>query len=80
MGVRLGGVVNQTIHDRVIGRSFSAGGHPSKYPPAFGINLHVDDSEGVAVEGKLHGFAVVVVRPDDPDWVERVLEAVAEAA
>jgi hypothetical protein len=49
---------------------------PSKYPPAFGIHLHVDDSVGVAMEGQDHQFAVVVVSPEDPDWAARVLAAV----
>ena len=73
LGVRLDGAVNQARRDRVVGRQ-----GPSKYPPAFGIDLHVDDSEGVALEGERHQFAVVVVSPDDPDWVSRVLEAVDE--
>jgi hypothetical protein len=71
IGIPLAGVVNQSRHQRVVGRH-----GPSKYPPAFGIDLHVDDSEGVALEGERHGFAVVVVSPDDRDWVARVLEAV----
>jgi len=71
LGIPLEGVVNQDRHDRVVGRH-----GPTKYPPAFGINLHVDDSEGVAMEGKHHGFAVVTVSPEDPDWAARVLEAV----
>lgn len=70
-GVRISGVVNQARHERTIGRR-----GPSKYPPAFGIDLHVDDSEGVAEEGRRHGFEVVVVSPDDLHWAARVLEAV----
>jgi hypothetical protein len=70
-GVPLDGVVNQTRHDRVVGRR-----GPSKFPPAFGIDLHVDDSDGVGLEGARHGFDVVVVSPDDLDWARRVLEAV----
>jgi hypothetical protein len=70
-GVPLDGVVNQQRHERVVGRH-----GPSKYPPAFGIDLHVDDSEGVAAEGKQHRFGVIVVSPTDLDWVARVLEAV----
>lgn len=72
-GVRLGGVVNQDRHERVVGRQ-----GPSKYPPAFGIDLHVDDSEGVGEEGRRHRFAVVVVSPGDPDWACRVLKAVEQ--
>lgn len=70
-GVALGGVVNQYKHDEVVGRH-----GPSKYPPAFGIDLHVDDSEGVRLEGEQHGFAVVVVSPEDPDWTSRVVDDV----
>ena len=51
---------------------------PSKYPPAFAIDLHVDDSEGVRLEGQRHGFAFVVVSPEDPDWTARVLDAADE--
>jgi hypothetical protein len=68
------GVVNQDRHERVVGRC-----GPSKYPPAFGIDLHIDDSAGVAEEGRRHGFDVVVVAPHDLDWAARVLEAVARS-
>jgi hypothetical protein len=71
LGIRLGGVVNQDYHERIVGRQ-----GPSKYPPAFGIDLHVDDSRGVGEEGRRHGFAVVVVSPEDPDWTSKVLAAV----
>lgn len=70
-GMRLSGVVNQDRHDREVGRR-----GPSKYPPAFGIELHVDDSQGVAEEGRRHGFEVIVVAPGDIRWTTWVLEAV----
>jgi hypothetical protein len=71
MGVRISGVVNQDRHERVVGRH-----GPSKYPPAFGIDLHIDDSRGVWMEGRQHHFAVVVVSPTDLSWTAQVLEAV----
>jgi hypothetical protein len=49
---------------------------PSRFPPASGIDLRVNDSTGVAMEGADHRFAVCVVMPEEPDWVERVLSAV----
>jgi hypothetical protein len=49
---------------------------PSKFPPAFNIQLHVDDSEGVAMEGRAHGFRVCVVSPHEAVWTERVLAEV----
>jgi len=70
-GTPVDAVVNQDRHDRVVGRS-----GPSKYPPAFGIDLHVDDLPGVATEGARHGFEVLIVALDDPDWYRSVLKAV----
>jgi hypothetical protein len=75
-GIRLEGVVNQDVHDRVIKRADYPFSPPSKYPPAFGIDLHIDDSEGVGLEGRQFRFGVLVVAPHDPRWAERVLEAV----
>jgi hypothetical protein len=71
LGVRLEGVVNQVRHAEVVGCR-----GPSKLPSAFGIGLHVDDSEGVAMEARAHGFRALVLSPHDRDWVERVLSAV----
>lgn len=75
-GIHVDGVVNSERHrDGLEAHGFMHS--PSKFPPAFGIDLHVDDSEGVRMEGDAHGFRVVVVRPDDPHWISQVLEAVA---
>ena len=77
-GIRVDGVVNDVRHRQgLAAHGFSR--LPSKLPPAFGIDLHVDDSEGVRLEGVRHGFRVVVVRPDDQHWTRRVLDAVAHA-
>jgi hypothetical protein len=75
-GIRVDGVINDERHRRELaGRKFSR--PPSKYPPAFGIDLHVDDSEGVLMEGQEHGFRVVIVSPNDEHWTDKVLEAVS---
>lgn len=74
-GIRVDGVVNDARHRKAIaGRNFYT--MPSKYPPAFDIDLHVDDSEGVRMEGEEHGFRVVVVNPNDDRWVHKVLDAI----
>ena len=70
-GIRTDGVVQGALHRKAVGP-----GGPSKYPPVFGIDLHIDDSEGVAREGHLHGFSVIVIRPDDCNWVAGVIAAV----
>ncbi|MBC8085005.1 MAG: hypothetical protein H7Z21_17550 [Hymenobacter sp.] len=66
-GIRLAGVVNQQRHNRDVTVRCT------KHPPSFGITLLLDDSEGVRLEGKQHGFQVEVVQPQDTDWVARVL-------
>lgn len=73
-GIRVDGIVNDERHRRELSDlRFSR--LPLKYPPAFSIDLNVDDSEGVRMEGDQHGFRVVVVRPEDRDWTEKVLNA-----
>jgi len=74
-GVPLGGVVNCYRHEDLV----RSGGCPncSKYPPAFGIDLLVDDADGVALEGLQHGFEVLVVSPTDPEWTRRVMNVVS---
>lgn len=52
----------------------------SKYPPAFGIDLHIDDSAGVAQEGARHGFQTLIVSPTQADWVAFVLDGIAQHA
>jgi hypothetical protein len=76
-GIWVAGVINQDVHDRHLRRT-PRDYPPSKNPRAFGIDLHVDDSDGVRQEGEQHGFRVVVVAPDDARWTEKVLLAAEE--
>lgn len=68
-GIRLDGVVNQQRHDREVQARCT------KHPPSFGIDLLMDDSEGVRIEGERHGFRVLVVKPEDVQWAEKVRAA-----
>ena len=77
-GIPLGGVVNGRRHQAAV----DSGDCPdcSKYPPAFGIDLLVDDCEGVALEGIEHRFEVLVISPTDPNWTDRVLRLASHCA
>ncbi|MFT3703924.1 MAG: hypothetical protein QM802_16280 [Agriterribacter sp.] len=69
-GIRLDKVINQKIHDKTLreqAKSFS------KYPPAFNIDIHVDDSKGVAIEDERHRFKTIVVSENDLKWTETIL-------
>ncbi|WP_394537244.1 hypothetical protein PRJ39_13720 [Lysobacter enzymogenes] len=71
-GIRLAGVVNGDAHAQALrGRAVA----PSKFPPAFGIDVLVDDAAGVAMEGEAHGFRVVLVDPADRAWADKVRAA-----
>ena len=72
-GIRLDGVVNQQRHNRAVRARCT------KHPPSFGIDLLIDDSEGVRIEGERHGFRVLVVAPDDAQWAEKVRAALKKA-
>ncbi|MFO0846399.1 MAG: hypothetical protein U0797_29200 [Gemmataceae bacterium] len=52
------------------------GGYPPSKNPRLWIDLHVDDSDGVRMEARQHGFQVVVVSPEDPGWDDKVRRAV----
>lgn len=73
-GARPEVIVNQSLHRAAVERA-GLRCAPTKLPSLFGIHLHVDDSEGVAEEGRRHGFPVVLVRPDDAQWTKTVLDA-----
>ena len=78
-GVRPALVVNQSRHVRALCDAGIVHG-PTKLPSLFGVDLHVDDSVGVALEGRRFGFRVLVVRPDDPNWSRAVLQAARRVA
>lgn len=78
-GIRVDGVVNGDRHRR-LELSGRIPRHCTKHPPAFKIDLHVDDSIAVQMEGAANGFDVVVVDPGDADWASKVLEAVDRRA
>ena len=67
-GIRLNGVVNQDIHNQKVKQ------HISKYPPAFDIDILIDNSEGVKIEGERHGFKTIWILPNDTQWVENILK------
>jgi hypothetical protein len=72
-GVRIAGVINQYHHCKTVTGCGHAYQDCSKYPPAFGIDLLVDESEGVWLESQRHGFEMVFVRPDDAAWTDAVM-------
>ncbi|KYC40272.1 hypothetical protein WA1_27455 [Scytonema hofmannii PCC 7110] len=81
-GIRIDNVVNGYKHERLVKnnpRLFWKNKYaPSKYPCYFGIDLHVDDSEGIRLEGLDHGFDVFIIHPQESNWYREVLKAVED--
>jgi len=46
----------------------------SKNPKLFGIDLHIDDSKGVKMEGEKYGFETLIIELEDREWTAKVLE------
>jgi hypothetical protein len=74
-GIIISEVINQKIHNRYV-KTRQNQSQPSKNPKFFGIDLHIDDSIGVQMEGERYGFNVLVLAPDDEAWVDKVIKAV----
>jgi hypothetical protein len=65
-GLRADGIVNQARHNKQV-RIRS-----TKHPPTFGINVLIDDSKGVELEGQRFDFSVVQIEPTDAAWVTTI--------
>lgn len=72
----LRGVVNADRHRREIQKLGERFKTVVKYPPLYGVDLLIDDSEAIAQEGKQYDYRTELVRPDNLDWVEQVIAAV----
>lgn len=69
-GIWLDKIINKKIHDKVLLRQASL---VSKLPPAFNIDLHIDDSQGVEREGIRFNFRTIIVEEHDRDWANNIL-------
>ena len=76
-GLSIDKVINKALHDQTIRNPAVS---CSKYPPMFGIDLHIDDSEGVAMEAEKFGFRVLIIGENDSQWTETVLHAIDQVA
>lgn len=74
-GIPVDFVINQQLHDKRVRKK---GKNISKFPPEFDIDIHIDDSIGVEMEGKNFGFKTIVVSVDDINWVNSILQKIDE--
>lgn len=74
--LELQGIINYTVHTNTYPdfKNVFRGLH--KYPPAFKIDLLVDNLPAIAKEGIEYNFDVIIIRPEDDQWIEKVLRKV----
>jgi len=63
--------INQNTNQRVLS---SKNCRASKNPTLFGIDIHIDDLEGVQIEGDQWGFRIILLPTDMVDWTEFILD------
>lgn len=64
--------INQQRHDSQLRENKI---RASKFPPAFDIDVHIDDSPGVRIEGERFNFKTIIVDEHDKDWGQTILKS-----
>lgn len=72
-GIPVDFVINQQKHQKIIQNT---GIYCSKFPPIFHIDVHVDDSIGVEMEGEKYGFKTIIISETDKNWIQTVLNRI----
>ena len=70
-GIKIGKIITQKENEHTL-QSLKI--NASKYPKAFGFDLHIDDAQGVQREAEQYGFKVIIISPNDNFWIERILK------
>jgi len=65
--------INEPINQKILRKNNC---RASKNPKFFGIDLHIDDSEGVAKEGEIYDFKTVIISVNDDNWVETIKKSI----
>ena len=76
MGVRLAGVVNQSVHEERMRKVHGNRPGPSKSPSSFGIDLLVDDEPEIKNVALTYGFDALWIDPLDETWADNVIACV----
>ena len=69
-GIKVNKIINQTENKRILKEHKN---NSSKYPPAFGFDIHIDDLKGVGIESEKYKFKAIIIEPTDNNWIEKIL-------
>ena len=66
-GIKVKTIINQQEHNKFVKLPCS------KYPPKFGIDIHIDNSIGVQLEGEKYNFKTIIISNKNDNWVTELL-------
>src|SRR5690606_11436341 len=69
-GLRIGRIINGQANQIQLQRHQCSA---SKNPKLFGIDMHIDDSQGVEIEGVKYGFATIIISEHETNWTSPLL-------
>lgn len=70
-GIKLDFIINEKENRKELKRRNL---NCSKYPPAFDIDIHIDDSKGVELEGQKHNFETIILGNTSKNWIKKIKE------
>lgn len=70
-GLSVDRIINQQCHDKELNENKN---RCSKFPPAFEIDIHIDDSPGLKIEGERFNFKTIIIEENEIDWESKILE------
>jgi hypothetical protein len=76
-GIKVNRIVNE-IENRKALKSLNI--NSSKFPKAFGFDLHIDDLKGVGIESERFNFKVIIVETTDINWTEKIKNKIKTSA
>ncbi|RYD81450.1 MAG: HAD family hydrolase [Sphingobacteriales bacterium] len=75
-GIWLDEIINQSKHNNLLKeRKYVC----TKLPSAFGIDIHVDDSDGVKMEGEKFNFKTIIIAEKETNWATKILNEISQA-
>jgi len=74
-GIKVNRIINEKENRRVLK---SQNINSSKYPPAFGFDLHIDDLKGVEIESERLNFKAIIIEPTDKNWTDKIKNEIME--
>jgi FMN phosphatase YigB (HAD superfamily) len=70
-GIHVDEIINQQRHNSTLREKQTMA---SKFPPAFDIDIHVEDSPGLKIKGDRFQFKTIIIHENDKNWVNTILE------